>query len=114
MSLKKEKINEMIAGESKIKAFQDTVFVFTPKGQLITLPKDSTPVDFAFALHTDIGKGCSGALINGKMVSLNTPLSSGDTIEIQVNKNHIPSADWLKFVKTSEARKQIRKYMKRK
>lgn len=110
----KEKINEMIAGESKIKAFQDTVFVFTPKGQLITLPKDSTPVDFAFALHTDIGKGCSGALINGKMVSLNTPLSSGDTIEIQVNKNHIPSADWLKFVKTSEARKQIRKYMKRK
>ncbi len=108
----KEKINEMIAGESKIKAFQGTVFVFTPKGQLITLPENSTPVDFAFALHTDIGKGCSGALINGKMVSLNTPLSSGDTVEIQVSKNHLPSQDWLKFVKTSEAKRQIRKYLK--
>lgn len=107
----KEKINDMIAGESKIKAFQDTVFVFTPKGQLITLPKDSTPVDFAFALHTDIGKGCNGALINGKMTSLNTILSSGDTVEILVNKNHKPSPDWLKFVKTPEARKQIRKYL---
>lgn len=108
----KEKINEMISGESKIKAFHDTVFVFTPKGQLITLPEDSTPIDFAFALHTDIGKGCSGALINGKMVSLNTPLSSGDTVEIQVSKNHLPSQDWLKFVKTSEAKRQIRKYLK--
>ncbi|PIR42650.1 hypothetical protein CO058_03070 [candidate division WWE3 bacterium CG_4_9_14_0_2_um_filter_35_11] len=109
----KEKINEMIAGESKIKAFQNTTFVFTPKGQLITLPENSTPVDFAFALHTDIGKGCSGALINGKMVSLNTPLSSGDTIEIQVSKKHTPSQDWLKFVKTAEAKRQIKKFTKK-
>lgn len=108
----KEKINEMIAGESKIKAFQDTIFVFTPKGQLITLPKDSTPVDFAFALHTDLGKGCSGAFINGKMASLSTALSSGDTVEIQVNKSHRPSQDWLKFIKTAEAKRQIRKYLK--
>ena len=109
----KEKINEMISGESKIKAFQDTVFVFTPKGQLITLPENSTPVDFAFALHTDIGRGCSGALINGKMVGLETPLSSGDTVEILVKRNHHPSSDWLKFVKTSEAKRQINKFTKK-
>lgn len=96
----------------KINLFHDEIFVFTPGGRLITLPKNSTSVDFAFAIHSDIGLHTIGAKVNGKMVSLNSPLYSGDTIEIITSANQKPSLDWLKFVKTNRARNRIRKYFR--
>lgn len=92
---------------TKIGLFEDTVFVFTPKFKLITLPQGSTPVDFAYAVHSDIGNRCSGAKINTHLVKLDTQLKSGDVIEILTTKAHKPSKDWLGFVKTREARKHI-------
>jgi GTP pyrophosphokinase len=95
---------------SKIGLFDDTVFAFTPKNDLIVLPKDSTVVDFAYAIHSDIGDQCSGAILNDKMVPLSTIIKSGDKIEILTAKNRKPSIDWLDFVKTTEAKKEIRKH----
>src|SRR5690606_3489373 len=92
----------------KIDLFEDEVFVFTPKGDVISLPAGSTPVDFAFAVHTDIGMHCGGARVNGKMVPLSYQLSNGEFVEILVSKNATPSQDWLHFVKTSKARSKIR------
>ena len=96
----------------KINLFQDEVFVFTPGGRLIKLPKNSSPVDFAFAIHSDIGLSTIGAKVNGKMVSLNSSLYSGDTVEIITSANQKPSIDWLKFIKTNRARNRIHKYLK--
>jgi len=96
----------------KISLFQDEVFVFTPKGDLIKLPIGSTPVDFAFAVHTDIGLHCIGAKVNGRIVPLNTELKSGDSVEIITSAKQRPNPDWLKFVKTSKARSKIKKWIK--
>jgi len=96
----------------RIELFQDEVFVFTPKGDLLKLPQDSTPVDFAFAVHTDVGYHCIGAKVNGKMVPLNHTLKSGDSVEILTSPNQKPNQDWIKFVKTSKARSKIRKWLK--
>lgn len=93
----------------KIDFFPDRVFAFTPKGDIISLPKDSTPVDFAYAVHSDIGNHCEFAKINGKIVQLNRPLENGDIVEISINKNKKPSKDWLRFVKSTMARSHIRK-----
>jgi len=93
----------------KIDFFTNKVFTFTPKGDVIILPKNSTPVDFAYAVHSDIGSHCEAAKIGGKMVQLNHILENGDVVEISVNKNKMPSKDWLRFVKTSFARSHIRK-----
>ena len=86
------------------------VFVFTPKGSVIALPSGSTPVDFAYAVHTDVGNRCIGAKVNGKLVSLEAPLSNGDVIEVVTNKgeNAAPSRDWLNFVKSPRARSKIK------
>jgi len=96
----------------KINLFQDEVFVFTPKGDLYRLPVHSTPVDFAFAVHTDIGLHCLAAKVNGRIVPLNYELKSGDAIEILTSANQHPNEDWLKFVITSKARSRIRKYIR--
>jgi len=96
----------------KINLYQDEIFVFTPGGRLVKMPKNSTPIDFAFAIHSDIGLHTIGAKVGGKMVSLNSTLYSGDTIEIITSANQKPSTDWLKFVKTSRARNKIRKYFR--
>src|SRR5690606_28499163 len=96
----------------KIDLFEDEVFVFTPKGDVISLPAGATPVDFAFAVHTDIGLRCAGARVNGKMVPLSYQLSNGEFVEIIVSKNATPSQDWLHFVKTSKARSKIRSWIK--
>jgi len=96
----------------KIDLFQDEIFVFTPGGRLVKLPKNSTPIDFAFAIHSDIGLHTIGAKVGGKMVSLNSTLYSGDTVEIITSANQRPSTDWLKFVKTNRARNKIRKYFR--
>ena len=96
----------------KINLFQDEIFVFTPRGELITLSKGSTPIDFAFAVHSDIGLHTIGAKVNGKIVPLASALLSGDSVEIITSANQKPSIDWLKFVKTSRARNKIKKYFK--
>ena len=91
------------------------VFVFTPKGSVIALPQGSTPVDFAYAVHTEVGNKCVGAKVNGKLVSLEAPLTNGDVIEIVTNKgeNAAPSRDWLNFVKSQRARSKIKAWFTR-
>lgn len=91
------------------------VFVFTPKGSVIALPQGSTPVDFAYAVHTEVGNKCVGAKVNGKLVSLEAPLANGDVIEVVTNKgeNAAPSRDWLSFVKSQRARSKIKAWFTR-
>jgi GTP pyrophosphokinase len=96
----------------KTNLFISEVFVFTPKGDLLKLPIGSTPVDFAFAVHTDIGMHCIGAKVNGRIVPLNTKLKSGDSIEIITSANQHPHQDWIKFAKTSKAKNKINKWLK--
>jgi GTP diphosphokinase / guanosine-3',5'-bis(diphosphate) 3'-diphosphatase len=99
--------------ELKMDLFQDEIFVFTPKGDLIRLPAGSTPVDFAFALHSEIGFHCSGAKVNGRIVPLDTKLVSGQWVDISTNANKFPTASWLNTIKTAKARSFIRRWMKR-
>lgn len=96
----------------KIDLFPDEVYVFTPKGAVKQFPIGSTPVDFAYSIHTQIGQQCVGAKVNGKIVPLRYPLKNGDIVEIVTNPTHQPSKDWLKFVKTSRARTKIRQWIK--
>ncbi len=98
----------------KIDLFHDEVFVFTPNGELKHLPAGATPLDFAFAVHTNIGLKCTGAKVNGKLVPLASRLSSGDEVKIVTSPNQEPSQDWLKVVKTSKARSKIRRFLKQK
>ena len=90
---------------SKLKEFQNDIFVFTPKGDLIELPKNATPVDFAFQVHTQIGLHCMGAKINHSIVPLNTKLKNGDMVEIITGKKQMPSYGWQKYIVTSIERK---------
>lgn len=96
----------------KVDLFPDVVYIFTPKGDVKELIKGATPVDFAYAIHTEVGNRCVGAKVNGKMVSLRYHLKSGDTVEIITNPNHVPSKDWLKFVKTPRARSKIKQFIR--
>jgi GTP pyrophosphokinase len=96
----------------KIDLFPDEVYVFTPRGDVKQFPIGSTPVDFAYSVHTQIGHQCVGAKVNGKIVPLRYLLKNGDIIEIVTSSNHQPSKDWLKFVKTSRARTKIRQWVK--
>jgi GTP pyrophosphokinase len=91
--------------------FEDRVFIFTPVGDVIDLPRGATPIDFAYAIHTDIGNHTSGAIVNRKMLSLDTPLTNGDIVEIVTKKNAKPSKKWLEFAKTTMARKHIRSFV---
>jgi hypothetical protein len=94
---------------------QEEVFVFTPKGRVVTLPVNSTPVDFAYAVHTEVGHSCVGARVNGRLVSLDVRLSSGDTCEIFTSKveDAAPSRDWLGFVQSARARTKIKGWFTR-
>ncbi len=103
--------NEFLAGLKAELEF-DQIFVFTPKGDIKSLPAGSTTVDFAYTVHTDIGNRCHGAKVNGKMVSLKYELHNGDIVEILTGKTAHPSQDWLKFVKTPTARSKIKNYNK--
>ena len=96
----------------KIDLFKDEIFAFTPKGELIQLPIGSTPVDFAYAVHTEVGNHCIGAKVSGKMVPLNTQLSSGDSVEILTSDSQTPNPSHLKFVKTGKARSRIKRWEK--
>jgi guanosine-3',5'-bis(diphosphate) 3'-pyrophosphohydrolase len=95
----------------RIDLYPDEIYVFTPQGEIKTLPKKATPVDFAYMIHTEVGAACTGAKVSGKMVPLTHELKTGDTIEIITTKGHHPSADWLTFVKTVKARTKIRAYI---
>lgn len=97
----------------KLDIFQNRIFVFTPKGDVLNLPENSTVVDFAYHIHSDIGRRCSGAYVNDVHVSLSTILQSGDVVEIIVEKNRKkPSSDWLRFVKTHVAKSHIKSQLK--
>lgn len=96
----------------KMDFFKDRIFVFTPKGDIIDLPEESTVIDFAYAIHTDIGNHIQGSKVNGKNSSLGTILKTNDIVEIQVNKNAKPSSKWLDYAKTSLAKKQINNHLK--
>ncbi len=92
----------------KIDLYPEEVYIFTPKGEVRSLPRGATPVDFAYGIHTDVGNQCVGAVINGKMVPLRTRLQNGDIVEILTQSGHKPSRDWLAFVVTSRARNKIK------
>lgn len=93
--------------------FDGEVYAFTPKGDVIPLGSDSTPVDFAYRIHTEVGNHCAGARVNDRIVTLGTPLKNGDIVEILTQKNAHPSLDWLNFVATPTARNRIRQWYKR-
>jgi len=96
----------------KVDLFPEVVYVFTPAGEVKELSKGATPVDFAYSIHTDVGNQCVAAKVNGKMVPLRTELKNGDAVEIITQQGHVPSRDWLKFVKTSKARTRIKHWLK--
>lgn len=96
----------------KIDLFPDEVYVFTPNGDVRELPKGATPVDFAYAIHSELGHRCVGAKVSGKLVPLRSLLKSGDTVEIMTSPTHKPSKDWLSFVATSKAKTKIRQWIK--
>ncbi len=99
--------------ELKMDLYEDEIFVFTPKGKIIKLAKGSTPVDFAYLIHTEIGNHCIGAKVNNQLVPLKTELKSGDIVEILTSKKGHPSPAWLKFVKSSNARYKIRNWLRK-
>jgi GTP pyrophosphokinase len=97
---------------TKLEMFQDQVFAFTPKGDLIALPRGATPVDFAYAVHSQIGDTCVGAKINGRLLPLRTQLQNGDQVEIVTSKAQTPSPTWERFVVTGKARARIRRFIR--
>lgn len=96
----------------KVDLFPQEVYVFTPKGDVKEFPYGATPVDFAYSIHTEVGHRCSGARINGKLVSLDYQLKNGEIVEIVTSPRHVPSKDWLKFVKTGRAKTRVRQWVK--
>ena len=97
---------------TKLEMFQDQVFCFTPKGDLIALPRGATPLDFAYAVHSEVGDTCVGAKVNGRMVPLRTRLANGDQVQIVTSKAQTPSPDWEKFAVTGKARARIRRFVR--
>jgi GTP pyrophosphokinase len=95
----------------KMDLYPDEVYTFTPKGKVVVVPADGTPVDFAYIIHTEVGHTCVGAKVNGRMVPLRTKLRTGDIIEIVTQKDHKPSRDWLTFVKSPRARNKIKHWL---
>ena len=96
----------------KVDLFPEEVYVFTPDGDVKELPKESTPVDFAYSVHSDVGHRCTGAKVNGRLVPLKTILKNGDIVDVMTSPKQTPSKDWLRFVKSSKARNRIRHWVK--
>lgn len=117
-------VNELVENQQYIKnpdefiqsvkgeLFPEDVFVFTPKGDPVRLPSGASTIDFAYAIHTDVGHHASGAKVNGKLVSLDYQLDNGDTVEILTSKNQVPSRDWLRLVRSTKAKQRIRSFLK--
>src|SRR6202012_4160077 len=95
----------------KIDLYPEEVYTFTPKGKVVVLPKDASPIDFAYAIHTEVGHTTVGAKVNGRIVPLRTKLRNGDIVEISTQTGHTPSRDWLTFVKSSRARNKIKHWI---
>lgn len=106
-----EELRKNIIENFKLNLYTDEIFVFTPKGDLKRLPINSTPVDFAFAVHSKVGHHCIGAKVNHRIVPLDTSLQSGDQVDIITSKNQHPNRNWLKFVRTGKAKSEIRKWL---
>jgi guanosine-3',5'-bis(diphosphate) 3'-pyrophosphohydrolase len=104
--------NRQFMESVKLDLYSDVVYVFTPKGAVKELVKGSTPIDFAYAIHTEIGDHCSGAKVNGKMVPLKYQLRSGDTVEVVTSPTQVPHRDWLKFVRTPRAKNKIKHWLR--
>lgn len=98
----------------RLNLYDEEIYLFTPRGDLLTLPRDSTPVDFAFHVHSEVGFHCIGAKVNGRMVPLSHRLNSGDQVEIITSKKQTPNPDWIKFVVTQKARSRIRQWINEK
>ncbi|MBI4120138.1 MAG: bifunctional (p)ppGpp synthetase/guanosine-3',5'-bis(diphosphate) 3'-pyrophosphohydrolase [Parcubacteria group bacterium] len=98
--------------QAKIDFFRDRIFVFTPKGDVIDLPEEATPIDFAYAVHSDLGDHCHQAKVNGKIMALDQALNDGDIVEVIMSKKKKPSRDWLGFIKTSKARTKIKERLR--
>jgi GTP pyrophosphokinase len=95
----------------RVDLYPEEVYTFTPKGRVVVLPRGATPIDFAYAVHTEVGHQCAGAKVNGEMVPLRHALANGDVVEIIAQKGHAPSRDWLSIVHTSRARSKIRQWI---
>jgi GTP diphosphokinase / guanosine-3',5'-bis(diphosphate) 3'-diphosphatase len=95
----------------KMDMYPDEVYTFTPKGKVVVLPKDASPIDFAYAIHTEVGNTTTGAKVNGRIVPLRTKLRNGDIVEISTQAGHSPSRDWLSFTKSSRARNKIKHWI---
>ena len=106
---KENPAGEKYLNDLKIDFFKNRIFILTPKGDIIDLPEGACPIDFAYAVHSEIGNHCVGAKVNGKIIPLSNRLRNGDVVEVLIDKNRKPSRDWLKFVKTGMARSHIRK-----
>lgn len=107
----KDEATQEILASFQLNLYQDEIYIFTPGGDLKRLPVDSTPVDFAYEIHSNVGNNCIGAKVNGKIVPLDTRIHSGDQVEIITSKNQRPNKSWLNFVKTHKAKSNIRKYI---
>lgn len=107
----KDEATKEILASFKLNLYQDEIYIFTPKGDLRRLPLNSTPVDFAYEVHSNVGNHCIGAKVNGKIVPLDTKLHSGDQVEIITSKNQNPNKSWLQFVQTHKSKSHIRKYL---
>lgn len=107
---KEDDTSKQVIERLKLNLFQDEIYCFTPKGELKVLPAGATAVDFAFAIHTEVGMKCIGAKVNGKIIALDNHLKSGSQVEIITSKNQIPKTDWENFVVTHKAKSDIRKY----
>jgi guanosine-3',5'-bis(diphosphate) 3'-pyrophosphohydrolase len=103
---------EDFLAHTRLEMFSDQVFCFSPRGEVFSLPRGATPIDFAYAVHTDIGDNCVGAKINGRNMPLRTVLQNGDQVEILISKNQTPSPDWEKLVVTGKARSRIRRVLR--
>jgi GTP diphosphokinase / guanosine-3',5'-bis(diphosphate) 3'-diphosphatase len=112
LSILEHSTTEEFIEHTKLEMYEDQVFCFTPQGMLIPMPKGATPVDFAYALHSDIGHTCVGTKINGRIAPLRAILRNGDQVEIITDKNHTPSISWEKFVITAKARTEIKKFIR--
>ena len=110
--LENEQAPEDFWENTKLELFQDKVYVFTPRGDLMELPSGATPIDFAYGIHSDIGDKCVGAKVNGRIAPLNSVLSNGDQVEVITSKTQTPSPTWERFVVTGKARAHIRRFIR--
>jgi GTP pyrophosphokinase len=111
-SLQEETDPKNLVDSVKLNLFQDEVFVFTPLSEVKSFPRGATPVDFAYAIHTEVGQHCVGAKVNGRIVPLSTKMDNGDVVEILTNPHRTPGRDWLKFVVTPRAKQKVRGWIR--